>query len=118
VDYQVLGTPGKTQVNFQAHFKNVGKTDAGEVTIDTRFFTAEHYKSSLAKSEVLPHSVGTVGAGLDFYDAGHTVPALDSLFMIGPALDRTQIWWHDRVQCKDENGRPHSLLRNTRQARK
>jgi hypothetical protein len=98
VDYQVLGTPGKTQVNFQAHFKNVGKTDAGEVTIDTRFFTAEHYKSSLAKSEVLPHSVGTVGAGLDFYDAGHTVPALDSLFMIGPALDRTQIWWHDRVQ--------------------
>jgi hypothetical protein len=110
VDYQLLGTPGKTTLNFQTHYRNVGKTDATEITMESRFFTAEQFDPSLSKAESLPHSIGTVGAGLDMYDVGHSVSLTDSAAMVSPVIDNFRVWLHERVAYKDEDGNSQPVV--------
>ena len=87
VDYQLLGTPGKTTLNFQSHYKNVGKTDATAVTMESRFFTSEQYDPSLSAEKSLPHSIGTVGSGLEMYDESRSVSLTDSGAMMSSVID-------------------------------
>lgn len=110
VDYKQEGVLGRTAVNFSSHYKNVGKTDATEVTMDSRFFTAEHYDPSLSVAESMAHSIGTTGPGLDIYNTGYMVPLLQSTEMTSPMIDKIRVWWHERISYKDEDGNLQPIL--------
>jgi hypothetical protein len=110
VDYQLLGILGQTALNFQSHYRNVGKTDATEVTMESRLFTAGQYDPSLQKAESLPHGKGTVGPGIDLFNQSHSVSLTDSAAMMSPLIDQFRVWLHERVSYKDEDGNPQAIV--------
>jgi hypothetical protein len=107
--YQLTGTPGQTALIFAAHYKNIGKTDATDLTVDSRLFAAEQYDPDFPKAKA-PHSTGTVGSGIELCPEPHHVDLPNSVAMMSPSVDTKRVWWHDRIYYKNEDGKSQPIL--------
>jgi hypothetical protein len=109
-NYVLSGTLGKTPLTLQTKYKNVGKTDATDVTVESRLFGAEKYDPESSRAKSMPHSTGTVGAGLELCPEPHQVDLQNSVAMTLPGADTLKVWWHDRITYNDEDGKPQPVV--------
>jgi|GEM_PF-7098271 len=105
ISYTIEGTPGKTSLRFRTRYKNLGKTDAIEVNMESGLFFSVKYDPSVDEGKRMPHSKGTIGPGVEFNNGGHDVTLADSIFMVSPGRSPERVWLHERIHYKDEDGK-------------
>jgi len=79
-----------------------------DLIVDSRLFSAEKYDSALPKAQSQPRATGTVGPGIEMCPTPHEVSLSNSLAIMQPST--VQLWWHDRVSYKDEDGKPQPIV--------